>query len=51
MSSDTLDRGKIRPEHRERAAYVYVRQSSPQQVREHQESLKGAQTSNHAAAW
>jgi excisionase family DNA binding protein len=40
MSSDTLDRGKIRPEHRDRAAYVYVRQSSPQQVREHQESRR-----------
>jgi hypothetical protein len=40
MSLDTLDRGKIRPEHRERAAYVYVRQSSLKQVREHQESRR-----------
>ena len=29
---------KIRPQHRERAAIVYVRQSTPQQVIEHQES-------------
>ena len=35
-----LDQGKIRPEHRERAAYVYVRQSSPMPVREHQESRR-----------
>ena len=28
---------KIRTEHRERAAYVYVRQSSLQQVRHHRE--------------
>jgi DNA invertase Pin-like site-specific DNA recombinase len=27
----------IRPDHRERAAYVYVRQSSLQQVRHHRE--------------
>jgi DNA invertase Pin-like site-specific DNA recombinase len=40
MSIYNLDRGKIRPEHRERAAYVYVRQSSPKQVREHQESRR-----------
>lgn len=31
---------KIRAEHRDRAAYVYVRQSSPRQVREHQESRR-----------
>ena len=35
-----LDQSKIRPEHRERVAYVYVRQSSPRQVREHQESRR-----------
>lgn len=29
---------KILPEHRSRTAYVYVRQSSPQQVRDHRES-------------
>jgi hypothetical protein len=29
---------KIRPTHRERAAYVYIRQSTLQQVRHHQES-------------
>jgi DNA invertase Pin-like site-specific DNA recombinase len=40
MSIYNLDRGTIRPEHRERAAYVYVRQSSPTQVREHQESRR-----------
>ncbi len=32
VSGETLDRSKIRPEHLERAAFVYVRQSSPQQV-------------------
>jgi DNA invertase Pin-like site-specific DNA recombinase len=40
MSLETLDRGKIRPEHRARAAYVYVRQSSLKQVRAHQESRR-----------
>ena len=29
---------KVRPEHRRRAAFVYVRQSSPQQVERHRES-------------
>jgi DNA invertase Pin-like site-specific DNA recombinase len=36
----TPTRSKIRPGHLDRAAYVYVRQSSPQQVREHQESRR-----------
>jgi hypothetical protein len=31
---------KIRPEHRDRAAIVYVRQSSRQQVVEHGESTR-----------
>ncbi|QDU91452.1 hypothetical protein Pla175_48810 [Pirellulimonas nuda] len=31
---------KIRPTHLERAAYIYVRQSTMHQVREHQESLR-----------
>src|SRR2546429_9484494 len=31
---------KIRPEHRDRAAVVYVRQSSRQQVTEHTESAR-----------
>jgi len=31
---------KIRPEHLERKAYVYVRQSSPRQVRDHGESRR-----------
>ena len=34
------ERSKIRPTHRQRAAYVYVRQSSPKQVREHVESRR-----------
>lgn len=37
---------KIRAEHRERTAYVYVRQSSAHQVREHKES----QTRQYALA-
>ena len=32
--------GKVRPEHFERAAYVYVRQSSPEQVRNNVESTR-----------
>jgi DNA invertase Pin-like site-specific DNA recombinase len=35
MSTD-----KIRPIHRERAAYVYIRQSTLHQVRHHQESKR-----------
>ena len=31
---------KIRPTHRQRAAYVYIRQSTLQQVRQHQESRR-----------
>jgi len=33
---------KIRPDHLERAAYVYVRQSSLQQVRHHREANNGS---------
>ena len=29
---------KVRPHHLERLAYVYIRQSAPRQVEEHQES-------------
>jgi len=38
MSGEHLDRSKVRPEHLERAAFVYVRQSSAKQVRENVES-------------
>ena len=38
VSGDHLDRSKVRPEHLERAAFVYVRQSSLKQVRENVES-------------
>ena len=38
MSSTLVDRSKkIRPEHLDRAAYIYVRQSSPRQVEQHRE--------------
>ena len=40
MSGESLDRSKIRPEHLERAAFVYVRQSSLKQVRENVESQR-----------
>ena len=40
MSGDSLDRSKIRPGHLERAAFVYVRQSSLKQVRENVESRR-----------
>jgi DNA invertase Pin-like site-specific DNA recombinase len=40
MSTISDTSGKIRPGHLERAAYVYVRQSSPQQVEHHQESRR-----------
>jgi len=40
MNGDSLDRPKIRPEHLERAAFVYVRQSSLKQVRENVESQR-----------
>jgi len=41
MKGDPEDfRGKIRAEHLERAAYVYVRQSSPKQVITHAESRR-----------
>jgi len=40
MSGDGLDRSKIRPAHLERAAFVYVRQSSLKQVRENVESQR-----------
>src|SRR3990172_1123146 len=42
---------KIRPQHRERMAIVYVRQSTPQQVVEHQESgLRQYDLAAHAKA-
>jgi excisionase family DNA binding protein len=40
MNGDGLDRSKIGPEHLERAAFVYVRQSSLKQVRENVESQR-----------
>ena len=40
MSGDALDRSKIRPEHLERAAFVYIRQSSLKQVLENVESRR-----------
>src|SRR5581483_8551220 len=36
--SDTLRSPKLRPWHLDRSAFVYVRQSTPQQVADHQES-------------
>jgi DNA invertase Pin-like site-specific DNA recombinase len=42
---------RIRPDHRERPAIVYVRQSSPQQVAEHRESRdRQYALADHAAA-
>jgi hypothetical protein len=35
-----LRSGKVEPWHRDRLAVVYVRQSTPQQVVEHQESTR-----------
>jgi DNA invertase Pin-like site-specific DNA recombinase len=40
MTSYTMDRSKIRTDHRERAAFVYVRQSSLKQVRDNLESQR-----------
>jgi DNA invertase Pin-like site-specific DNA recombinase len=40
MIQRTVEGSKIRPEHFERAAYVYVRQSSMRQVRQHNESAR-----------
>ena len=40
MSGYSLERTKIRPEHLSRAAFIYVRQSSPKQVRENLESQR-----------
>ncbi len=41
MSASTAEGGsKIRTEHLERKAYVYIRQSSPRQVREHEEGRR-----------
>ncbi len=37
MTSSAEGQPKIRPEHLDRAAYVYVRQSSPYQVEHHRE--------------
>ena len=45
---------KIRPWHRERLAIVYVRQSTPQQVLDHQESARlqyGLRSSARALGW
>lgn len=45
---------KIRPWHYERTALVYVRQSSPQQVLDHQESTRlqyGLRTRAHSLGW
>jgi excisionase family DNA binding protein len=39
MTTATID-GKIRPEHLGRRAYVYIRQSSPQQLRDHTEGRR-----------
>ena len=36
--SSLIAGGKIQPQHRDRLAVVYIRQSSPQQVLEHRES-------------
>ena len=44
--------GKIQPKHHQRLAIVYVRQSSPQQVEEHKESLaRQYALKDHAAAF
>ena len=40
MSETIGDRSKIRPEHLLRSAFIYVRQSSPRQVRENLESQR-----------
>src|SRR5262249_36244596 len=39
MTTATID-GKIRREHLERRAFVYIRQSSPQQLRDHAEGRR-----------
>src|SRR5262249_17834884 len=39
MTIATID-AKIRPEHLERRAFVYIRQSSPQQLRDHAEGRR-----------
>jgi hypothetical protein len=46
--------GHIRPWHRERLAVIYVRQSTPQQVLEHQESARlqyGLASQARALGW
>ena len=40
MSTNALSEHKIRPEHRDRLAIVYVRQSTVQQVQHHRESTQ-----------
>ena len=40
---------KIRPEHLQRAAYVYVRQSTPYQVRHHREGQQRQYDLTHRA--
>src|SRR5437867_12205494 len=39
MTMATID-AKIRPEHLQRRAFVYIRQSSPQQLRDHVEGRR-----------
>ena len=40
MTIEKMDLPKIRPEHLERKAFVYIRQSSPQQLRDHVEGRR-----------
>mgnify|MGYP003999987151 CR=1 FL=1 len=40
---------KIKPQHQQRLAIVYIRQSSPGQVKNHRESYRGRTT--HFARW
>ena len=40
MTNYNLDRSKVRDQHLERTAFIYIRQSSPKQVRENLESQK-----------
>ena len=47
MTIATID-PKIRPEHLQRKAFVYIRQSSPQQLRDHAE---GRRRQFQMAAW
>jgi excisionase family DNA binding protein len=54
MRSDSLESSRIRPRHLERAAFVYVRQSSLKQVRENLESQRrqyAIATRAHELGW